>query len=47
MFYLLKANENNVKLKSTICFTITLMLENQIIQKWQGQLEKEGGEQIA
>jgi hypothetical protein len=36
MFYLLKANENNNKLKSTICFTISMMLENQMIQKWQG-----------
>ena len=42
MFYLLKASENNSKLKNTICFTISIMLENQMIQKWQGQLEKEG-----
>jgi len=31
MFYLLKASENNSKLKVTICFTIGMMLENQMI----------------
>jgi hypothetical protein len=31
LFYLMKASENNNKLKSTICFTISLMLENSLI----------------
>ena len=28
LFYLITASENNSKLKSTICFTISAMLEN-------------------
>jgi hypothetical protein len=28
LFYLIKASENNNRLKSTICFTISMMLEN-------------------
>lgn len=36
IFYLLKAPENNAKLKSTISFMLSIMLESQFIQKWQG-----------
>ncbi len=31
LFYLLRALENNSKLKVTMCFTLSIMLENQII----------------
>jgi hypothetical protein len=33
LFYLLQAPENNNKLKATIFYTISLMLENPLIQK--------------
>jgi hypothetical protein len=36
IFYLLKAHENNAKLKCSISCMLSSMLENQIIQKWQG-----------